>query len=80
MLYIRTRAMQRQFLEKNRCSIDNILDSWVLGDVNIDYIIKSKNGNKPNENDKTKERIGSFLNMTTKERMQTVIKAELSKS
>jgi hypothetical protein len=56
MKYIRALAMQRKFLEKNRCSIDNILDSWVHGDMNVDYVDKSKNGNKPNEKEAKSEK------------------------
>ena len=48
--------MQKKILEQNRCSIDNILDSWVLGDMNVDYINKSKNVNKPNEKEAKSEK------------------------
>ncbi len=32
MQYIRVMSMQKKFMERNRISIDNILDSWVLSD------------------------------------------------
>ena len=32
MQYIRAMSMQKKFMERNRISIDNILDSWVLSD------------------------------------------------
>ncbi len=36
MQYIRVLSMQKKFLEKNRVSIDHILDSWVHGDKMTD--------------------------------------------
>ncbi len=32
MQYIRVMSMQKKFMERNRISIDNVLDSWVLSD------------------------------------------------
>ena len=38
MQYIRARALQKKFLEKKPISIDNILDSWVIGDVTTERV------------------------------------------